>query len=372
MRLAISQASVKSAGGPSGLTANHLRTAYLREDSPLPELLGKLLTRLANGAVGDTAIVAALLGSCRLIPLTKPSGGIRPIAIGEIMRRLCARILLRQQAEAARESLEPHQVGVGTRNGGIALYHSASAFLAANPGKVLLNIDLANAFNRMSRVAIFERLRGNGKLRDLIPFTRIFYLREGDLVVRDGTTAPPVIQSRTGSQQGCTLGSLLWSEGWQDALEDFAQRSDFAVSYVDDGTFAVDAAAAAPLLLHIAEVAAEHGGELNLRKCVALCSEVLPDELRELDVTCIDPLVPAEERGLVMQGAPLGHPQFVEAWLARHLEGQREILRRLRTYVPHRLEAAQMLSWCIVPRIAHLLRALPPPSVTRHPLRGGV
>jgi hypothetical protein len=158
--------------------------------------------------VGDNAIVAALLGSCRLIPLTKPSGGIRPIAIGEIMRRLCARILLRQQAEAARESLEPHQVGVGTRNGGIALYHSASAFLAANPGKVLLNIDLANAFNRMSRVAIFERLRGNGKLRDLIPFTRIFYLREGDLVVRDGTTAPPVIQSRTGSQQmGSGAGS---------------------------------------------------------------------------------------------------------------------------------------------------------------------
>jgi hypothetical protein len=63
-----------------------------------------------------------------------------------------------------------------------------------------------------------------------------------------------------------------------------------------------------------------------------------------------------------MQGVPLGHPAFVAAWLDRHLASQREILRRLVAYVPDRLAAAQMLSWCIVPRIAHILRALPPPA----------
>jgi hypothetical protein len=361
VRAAIRKASIKSAGGPSGLTANHLRKAFLEEDSPLPKRLAAVFTRLVNGAA-DNDIVAELLGACRLIPLLKAGGGIRPIAIGEILRRQCGRILLQQHAEATRASLEPIQVGVGTKNGGIALFHAASAYLAANPGKVLLNIDLANAFNRLSRVSIFERLRANDRLRGIIPFTRLFYLREGDLVVRDGTLEPPVVKSRTGSQQGCTFGSMLWSEGWQGALEDFAERSDFAVSYVDDGTFAVDAAAAAPLLQHIAAVAAEHGGELNLRKCVALCSEELPDDLRALEVKCIDPRVPEAERGLVMQGVPLGHPAFVAAWLDRHLASQREILRRLVAYVPDRLAAAQMLSWCIVPRIAHILRALPPPA----------
>jgi hypothetical protein len=361
VRAAIRKASVKSAGGPSGLTANHLRSAFLAEDSPLPKRLAAVFTRLVNGG-GDTDTVAGLLGACRLVPLLKAGGGIRPIAIGEILRRLCGRILLQQHAAAACASLEPIQVGVGTKNGGIALFHAASTYLAANPGKVLLNIDLANAFNRMSRVAIFKRLRGNPSLRSLIPFTRLFYLREGDLVVRDGTLEPPIVKSRTGSQQGCTFGSMLWSEGWQDALEDFEDQSDFAASYVDDGTFVVDAAAAAALLQHIATVAAEHGGELNLRKCVALCSEELPDDLRALEVKCIDPRVPEAERGLVMQGVPLGHPAFVAAWLDRHLASQREILRRLVAYVPDRLAAAQMLSWCIVPRIAHILRALPPPA----------
>ena len=190
---------------------------------------------------------------------------------------------------------------------------------------------------------------------------RLFYLREADLVVSDDTTAPPVIKSRTGAQQGCTFGSLLWSVGWQQALEGFALRSKFTVSYIDDGTFGCPPAAAAALLQHIEQVAAEYGGRLNLSKTVAMCSEVLPDDLRALNVRCIDPLVPAIDRGLIMQGVPLGTPQYVNAWLAKHLQGQREILRRLQTYVPDKLAAAQMLSWCIVPRIGHILRALPPP-----------
>jgi hypothetical protein len=37
-------------------------------------------------------------------------------------------------------------------------------------------------------------------------------------------------------------------------------------------------------------------------------------------------------------------------------------MRRLAAYVPDRLAAAQILSWCVVPRIAHILRALPPPA----------
>jgi len=86
----------------------------------------------------------------------------------------------------------------------------------------------------------------------------------------------------------------------------------------------------------------------------------LPDDLRALGVRCIDSLTPAVERGLVMQGVPLGSPEFVTAWLDERLASQREVMRRLATYVPDRLVAAQMLSWCIVPRIAHLLRALPP------------
>lgn len=361
VKAVLMNASVRSAGGPSGLTANHLRQPILT-DPDLCASAASFFTLLARGAVDDDPACAAILSAGRLLPFRKPNGGLRPIAIGEILRRLCGRCLLRRYAKHARKIFEPLQVGVGSRCGGLAQYHAASAALAATRAMVLITIDLANAFNRMTRIAMFERLRHDDRLRDLLPFIRTFYLRAAELTVADGLT-PHTVESRTGSQQGCTFGSLLWSAGWQDALEDFAARTELTVSFIDDGTFVLPAPAAAAFLEHVAAVAAEHGGELNLSKCAALTldDQELPDDLRALGVRCIDSRVadPAE-RGLVIHGAPLGSNEFVAAWLDRHLDGQREILRRLSTYVPDRFAAAQMLSYCIVPRIAHLLRALPP------------
>ena len=204
---AAATASVKSAGGPSGLTAAHLRDPLLH-DTALQALLASVFTRIVNGA-GDDAQIGEVLSLCRLIALLKDNGGVRPIAIGEILRRLCGRILLRKHSQAARETLEPIQVGVGTKNGGIAIVHSATALLAAKPHLVLITIDLVNAFNRMSRVAMFQRLRAAGsRLRDVIPFVRLFYLQPGKMFVRGrGTGATPhVVESKTGSQQGCTFG----------------------------------------------------------------------------------------------------------------------------------------------------------------------
>ena len=169
-----------------------------------------------------------------------------------------------------------------------------------------------------------------------------------------------IVFSRTGSQQGCNFGTTLWGAGWQDALEDFQQRTGFSVSYVDDGSFGLDAEAAAAFLEYVDTVAAAHGGELNYSKCTVMCSEVLPCELRTLGVRCIDPLLPAVERGVKLQGVPLGTEEYTAHWLDEHLTRQEEIMRRLQTYVPDRLAAAQILSMCVVPRISHILRALPP------------
>ena len=64
----------------------------------------------------------------------------------------------------------------------------------------------------------------------------------------------------------------------------------------------------------------------------------------------------------MLQGIPIGSPEYTAAWLDGHLQRQQELMRRLAAYVPDRLAAAQILSWCVVPRIAHILRALPPPA----------
>ena len=62
-----------------------------------------------------------------------------------------------------------------------------------------------------------------------------------------------------------------------------------------------------------------------------------------------------------MQGVPIGTADFQKAWLATDLAEQKAAMLRLSTYVPDKRAAAQMLTHCIVPRITHILRALPRP-----------
>ena len=48
----------------------------------------------------------------------KKNDGVRPIAVGDFLRRLAAKCLVKLGAEAALKALDPHQVGVGIPGGG--------------------------------------------------------------------------------------------------------------------------------------------------------------------------------------------------------------------------------------------------------------
>ena len=58
---------------------------------------------------------------CMLFP--KASGDVRPIAVGECLRRLASKCLCRAVREAAREYLSPMQLGVAMPNGSEAAVH---------------------------------------------------------------------------------------------------------------------------------------------------------------------------------------------------------------------------------------------------------
>ncbi|KAL2624426.1 hypothetical protein R1flu_008671 [Riccia fluitans] len=62
------------------------------------DLLFDLCTHIAQGQVSPS--MAYLLGASRLLTLEKPSGGIRPIVVGEVLYRHVARTLEFQFWEA--------------------------------------------------------------------------------------------------------------------------------------------------------------------------------------------------------------------------------------------------------------------------------
>ena len=103
-----------AAGGPSGMTAEHLRVVL---DSPsCTSLLCEAASQLAQGHIPDEVVRAIRLG--RLTALQKPDGGVRGIVVGDVFRRLVARTIAQQYAklgEAATHSF-PRRTSSNSRN----------------------------------------------------------------------------------------------------------------------------------------------------------------------------------------------------------------------------------------------------------------
>ena len=79
-----------TAPGPSGLRAQHLKDAVRSaHGDEAVEQLTAICNHLARGEAPE--FLSQYLAGASLMALEKPGGGIRPIAIGEVLRRLVAK-----------------------------------------------------------------------------------------------------------------------------------------------------------------------------------------------------------------------------------------------------------------------------------------
>ena len=120
-----------SAPGPSSCRANHLKEAVL---CPSPDRAGHALRALCGVVkllcAGEAnPEVAPYLCGATLLAIQKKGGGLRPIAVGETLRRLTSKCLSWAVQKAAYRTLTPLQLGVGVKCGCEAIVHSVSRTL---------------------------------------------------------------------------------------------------------------------------------------------------------------------------------------------------------------------------------------------------
>ena len=192
----------KSGAGRSGLSPQHLKDAAACKSPIVQErFLGKL-TRFVNLLVAGEAIpeVAPFVGGASLIASRKDDDGFRPIAIGEVLRRLASKCCSRSEvvSETCHRLLEPIQVGVGSRGGGEALVWAVNVLLHEHGQEndlAILKIDLSNAFNRIARDVFIAEV--DKEIPELSSWARWCYAKKSGLWYHDET-----IESREGVQQG--------------------------------------------------------------------------------------------------------------------------------------------------------------------------
>ncbi|KAL2634214.1 hypothetical protein R1flu_005693 [Riccia fluitans] len=95
------------------------------------DFLFDLCTHIAQGQL--SAPMAYLLGASCLLALEKPSRGVRPITVGEVLYRLIAHSLGFQFWEALADHFIPLQFGVATRGGSKTIIHGLRATLDPHP-----------------------------------------------------------------------------------------------------------------------------------------------------------------------------------------------------------------------------------------------
>jgi hypothetical protein len=138
---------------------------------------------------------------------------IRPIAIGSVLLRAAlSLVILLVRDPLTRHLVRAHQLVFGFASACDAATHALHASLQLHPDWSMFVADIFNAFNELSRTAIWQALSTVPALAPLLPVTHWLYMAApSELWYYNPaeTAGPPIatILSQEGTRQGCVLGA---------------------------------------------------------------------------------------------------------------------------------------------------------------------
>ena len=141
----------KGSAGPSGVDAagwRRLLCSFHRESKDLCSAVAALAKRLCSTYVDPDGILAYL--ACRLIPLNK-NPGVRPIGVGEVLRRIIGKAVMRVVSADVLQAAGPIQLCTGHQAGCEAAVHGMKAVFEEDETEAVILVDAVNAYNNLNR-----------------------------------------------------------------------------------------------------------------------------------------------------------------------------------------------------------------------------
>lgn len=251
-----------SAGGLDGLRPSIVKDLLMCNDVGLKDqLITSLCDFISIISSGEVPMdVRPIFFGATLIALRKKCGGIRPIAIGNVWRRLTAKIICFRIRDSVNTFLSPHQLGVCVPYGAEAAVHAARIYFSSHHPrpKAVVKLDFRNAFNELNRDAMLKVIQKDFPL--IYHYVFQCYSQPSDLFLGDD-----IILSQRGVQQGDPLGPALFAITLQSIVNSIT--TELNLWYLDDGTIADDPDLVLSTLLNIRDASSEIGLHLNFSKC---------------------------------------------------------------------------------------------------------
>ena len=153
--------NMKGAGGWSGLDSDDLRPLlcsknFGRTADGLCQATADLTKRLCRSLVDPASLETFL--ACRLIPLEKGGNDVRPIGIGETLRRLVGKAAVRAVRSDIQRACGSLQVCAGLESGCEAAVHAVRESFEEDETEAALLIDASNAFNSVKRECTLKNI----------------------------------------------------------------------------------------------------------------------------------------------------------------------------------------------------------------------
>ena len=232
-----------------------------------------------------------LLCSARLIALAKPDGGTRPIAIGDLIYRTCAKAILSENRKT--NHLSKRQFGVGSKGGVEPIVHitrMAVNHRLSQPDTHLTSLDVSNAINELDRTIMLDAVKKYAP--ELLKLAVWTYDSESALVIMDDNDTPHIIKSSQGVRQGDPLVPLLFSIAIRDLVDGLQSHlgpDALVLAYLDDiFILSLDGTPLAKCLDYFP--ATRPDLRLNAQKCKTATIEQIKNEGFELLGSAVGPV----------------------------------------------------------------------------------
>ena len=221
--------NISGSGGPTLIDSDTWKhflcsKVYGKSSQELCQSVADLAKLMCTEEVHPDCLIE--YNACRLVPLDKGQTkdlkpGVRPIGIGELLRRIVGKLLIGVIKDDIVEAAGPLQTCAGLKGGIEAAIHAMRHTFEKESTEAILLVDAENAFNNLNRKAALQNIR-----QLCPPFYQYLYntYQTPAKLVIHGKKKHEVIYSEEGCTQGDVSAMGLYGLGIKPLIENLSNE----------------------------------------------------------------------------------------------------------------------------------------------------